>query len=142
MSGFLTHVVRCFFRQVAWEGHEPGSLRVLISPRWEKRLLGFLEATGVGRVVENREDGGTSSRQARRLDGARSGGGGLGGFRLTHSCSTFTLSFYPILQFVKGRHMYSELSVQHIASVEGFPCISFRLFGLHGEVRSAAEWRI
>jgi hypothetical protein len=41
-------------RRVAWEGR---SLRVLlVSPRWESRPLGFLEPSGVGRVVENEED--------------------------------------------------------------------------------------
>jgi hypothetical protein len=32
----------------AWEGKDPGSIRVLLSnPRWERRLLRFLELSGV-----------------------------------------------------------------------------------------------
>ena len=54
-------------KSVAWEGRELGRLRVLLmSPRWEKRLLGFLEATGVGRIVGSGEDEG--SRRAAKHD--------------------------------------------------------------------------
>jgi hypothetical protein len=36
---------------------EPGGIRVLLSnPRWESRLLRFLELSGVGRRVEGGED--------------------------------------------------------------------------------------
>jgi len=36
---------------------EPGSVRVLLSnPRWERRLLRFLELSGVGRIVEDGSD--------------------------------------------------------------------------------------
>jgi hypothetical protein len=35
----------------------PGSTQALLaSPRWESRLLHFLELSGVGRVMENGED--------------------------------------------------------------------------------------
>jgi len=45
----------------------PGSLRVLLmSPRWESRLLRFLELPGVGRVVENGED--KEERRVARFD--------------------------------------------------------------------------
>jgi len=37
-------------RVEAWEGKDPGSIRVLANPRWEKRFLKFLELSGVGRV--------------------------------------------------------------------------------------------
>jgi hypothetical protein len=40
-------------RAEAWEGRDPGSIRVLHSnPRWEGRLLRFLELSGIGRTVE------------------------------------------------------------------------------------------
>jgi len=46
----------------AWETKNPGSIRVLLSnPRWEHRLLIFLELSRVGRVVED----GTDEDQAR-----------------------------------------------------------------------------
>jgi hypothetical protein len=38
-------------RRVVWEGREPGNLRILLMcPKWEDRLLRFLEFSGVGRV--------------------------------------------------------------------------------------------
>jgi hypothetical protein len=41
-------------RMEAWEG---GGLRVLLAnPRWEKRLLKFLELSGAGRIVASGED--------------------------------------------------------------------------------------
>jgi len=40
-------------RVEAWEGRDPGSIRVLLSnPHWERRLLRFLELSGLGRTVE------------------------------------------------------------------------------------------
>ena len=39
-------------RAEAWEGKDPGSIRVLLNnPRWGRRLLRFLELSGVGRAV-------------------------------------------------------------------------------------------
>jgi hypothetical protein len=44
-------------RQQAWGSFHPSSIRLLLaSPRWESRLLHFLEFSGAGRVVENGED--------------------------------------------------------------------------------------
>jgi hypothetical protein len=41
----------------AWEGKEPGGIRVLLaSPRCERRFLRFLELSGVGRVMANGAD--------------------------------------------------------------------------------------
>jgi hypothetical protein len=41
-------------REEAWEGKDPGSVRVLVSnPRWERNLLRFLELLGVGRVMDD-----------------------------------------------------------------------------------------
>jgi len=54
-------------RKEPWEGRAPGGIRVLLSnPRWERRLLRFLELSGVGRVVED----GTDEEEARaaRMD--------------------------------------------------------------------------
>jgi len=40
-------------RAETWEGKEHRSVRVLLNnPRWERRLIRFLELSGVGRVVE------------------------------------------------------------------------------------------
>jgi len=37
----------------AWEGRNPGGIQVLLSnPRWERRLLRFLELSGLGRTIE------------------------------------------------------------------------------------------
>jgi ribonuclease HI len=55
-------------RVEAWEGRNPGGVRVLLAnPRWESRLLQFLELFGVGRFVE----GGTDEDEAHasRMDG-------------------------------------------------------------------------
>jgi len=51
----------------AWEGKNPGSIKVLLSnPRWERRLLCFLELSGVGRVVEDGRD--EDQERAERMD--------------------------------------------------------------------------
>jgi hypothetical protein len=51
----------------AWEGKDPGSVRVLLSnPRWESRLLRLLELSGVGRVMDDRVD--EEEAWAARLD--------------------------------------------------------------------------
>jgi ribonuclease HI len=48
-------------RVEAWEGRNPGSIRALLSnPRWEARLLRYLELSGVGRHV----DGGVDEDEA------------------------------------------------------------------------------
>jgi hypothetical protein len=39
-------------REKAWEGKTPGGVRMLLAnPRWERRLVKFLELSGVGRVM-------------------------------------------------------------------------------------------
>jgi len=41
----------------AWEGKDPGGVRVLLAnPRWERRFLKFLGLSGVGRVVTDGTD--------------------------------------------------------------------------------------
>jgi len=55
-------------REEAWEGKDLGGIRVsLNNPRWERRLLRFLELPGVGRVVEDGTD--VEEARAARLDG-------------------------------------------------------------------------
>jgi hypothetical protein len=55
-------------RQEAWDGAHPGSIRVLLSnPRWEKRLLNFIELSGIGRAMENGED--EEETWAAKMDG-------------------------------------------------------------------------
>jgi len=55
-------------RAEAWEGQDPGGVRVLLSnPRWEKRLVKFLELCGVGRVMVDGVD--EDEVRARRMDG-------------------------------------------------------------------------
>jgi hypothetical protein len=50
-------------RQEAW-----GNVRTLLgNPRWERRLLHFLELSGVGRVTENGE--GEKETRTERMDG-------------------------------------------------------------------------
>jgi hypothetical protein len=55
-------------RVEAWEGRYPSSIGVLLSsPRWEGRLLRYLELSGVARFVEVgiEEDEGHAARMAR-----------------------------------------------------------------------------
>jgi hypothetical protein len=52
-------------RMEAWEGKDPGGVRVLLaSPRWERRFVKFLELSGVGRVMADGtdEDGAYAAR--------------------------------------------------------------------------------
>jgi hypothetical protein len=52
-------------RTEAWEGKDPGGVRVLLAnPRWERRLVEFLELSGVGRVIADGtdEDGAYAAR--------------------------------------------------------------------------------
>jgi hypothetical protein len=44
-------------RAEAWEGGDPGGVRVLLAnTRWERRFVKFLELSGVGRVVTDGTD--------------------------------------------------------------------------------------
>jgi hypothetical protein len=54
-------------RVEAWEGRNPKGIGVLLSdPRWESRLLRFLELSGVGRYVEGGVD--EDQAHAERMD--------------------------------------------------------------------------
>jgi hypothetical protein len=54
-------------REKTWEGKTPGGVRVLLAnPRWERRLLRFLELTGVRRVVDRTDE---EETRATRMDG-------------------------------------------------------------------------
>jgi len=51
-------------RTKAWEGKNPGGVRVLANLRWERRLVRFLELSGVGRTMADGtdEDGARAAR--------------------------------------------------------------------------------
>jgi hypothetical protein len=54
-------------RTEAWEGKNPGSVRVLLAnPRWERRFVRFLELSGVVRTVADGTD--EESAHAARMD--------------------------------------------------------------------------
>jgi len=54
-------------RTLAWEGRHPPSIWVLLGdPRWEARLLRFIELSGIGRVVGEVD---VEEEWAVRLDG-------------------------------------------------------------------------
>jgi hypothetical protein len=54
-------------RAETWEGRDPGGVRVLLAnPRWERRLLKFLELSGVGRIVADGTD--EDEARAQRMD--------------------------------------------------------------------------
>jgi hypothetical protein len=54
-------------RVETWEGKDPGGVRVLLSiPHWERRLLKFLELSGVGRMIE--DGGDVEEARASRMD--------------------------------------------------------------------------
>jgi len=55
-------------RAEVWEGKNPGGVRVLLAnPRWERRLLKFLQLSSVGRVMGDGVD--EDAARAERLDG-------------------------------------------------------------------------
>jgi hypothetical protein len=54
-------------REEAWEGKDPDGIKILLAnPRWERRLLRFLELSGVERVVDGVD---VEETRATRLDG-------------------------------------------------------------------------
>ena len=54
-------------RLEAWEGKNPGGVRVLLAnPRWERRFVRFLELSGVRRTMRNGTD--EESAYATRMD--------------------------------------------------------------------------
>jgi hypothetical protein len=91
-------------RVEAWEGRNPGGIRGLLSnPRWERRLMRFLELSGVGRLVEEK----TKKKPMRKkwtsgLYG-RLRRGGQGGARTVDICRSLFLIFASI-SFVRGTH--------------------------------------
>jgi len=45
-------------RREAWEGKNPGDVRVLLAnPRWERRFVRFLELSSVGRIMADGTSG-------------------------------------------------------------------------------------
>ena len=69
MSHALLHCTNDNLRAArveAWEGKDPGSNQVLLNnPRWERRLLRFLELSGAGRLVEGED---VERTRAARMD--------------------------------------------------------------------------
>jgi len=62
-------------RAEAWEGKNPGGVRVLLAnPRWERRLL---KLSGAGRVMDDGVDEDAARAEVRRIGCL--GGGGEGG---------------------------------------------------------------
>ena len=54
-------------RREAWEGKNPGGVRVLLAnPRWERRFVRFLDLSGVGRTMKDGTGG--ESAYASRMD--------------------------------------------------------------------------
>jgi len=69
-SGLLVHTfnTQSILLFPVWEGRNPRGIRTLLSdPRWEGRLLRFLELSGVGRCVEGGVD--EDRAYAERMDG-------------------------------------------------------------------------
>jgi hypothetical protein len=85
-------------------GQDPGDIRVLLNnPRWERRLLWFLELSGAGRVVED----GTDEEEARaaRLDGWVVWEAEERSRSSAHSDTSFFLLFYTLF---RGTHTPSS----------------------------------
>jgi len=60
--------VQAAARVEAWKGRDPDGVRVLLSnPRWERRLVKFLELSGVGRRMADGTD--EDEARAARMDG-------------------------------------------------------------------------
>jgi len=69
-SGLLVHTfnTQSILLFPVWEGRNPRGIRMLLSdPRWESRLLRFLELSGVGRCVEGGVD--EDQAHAEKMDG-------------------------------------------------------------------------
>jgi len=100
-------------RAEAWEGKNPGSVRVLLAnPRWERRFVRFLELSGVGRTMADGtdEDG---ARAARTDEWVVWGGGRRDspqGRRL--NCHTVLL-FLFLIKFVSGYSCPRDLRTAH-----------------------------
>jgi hypothetical protein len=92
-------------RVEAWEGRNPGGIRALLSnPRWERRLIRFLELSGVGRLVEGGKD--EEEAHAEKMDQWivwEAEEGGQGGARAGDICRSLFLIFASIT-FVRGTH--------------------------------------
>ena len=99
-------------RAEAWKGKDPGSIRVLLNnPRWERRLLRFLELSEAGRLVGDEDPGG----QAGRVDCVVGGGEGrpvwhhvLFLFLLAVSSFVFPFKRAPSLELCAQRTLGSE----------------------------------
>jgi hypothetical protein len=88
-------------RAEAWEGKDPGGVRVLLAnPRWERRFAKFLELSGIGRVMANGtdEDGAFAARMDEWVAWETGSPSGRGLIVLSLFCSLFL--YYH--SFVRG----------------------------------------
>jgi hypothetical protein len=88
-------------RAEAWEGKDPGGVRVLlVNPRWERRFVKFLELSGVGRVMADGtdEDGAYAARMDEWGHGRRGKGSPPGAKVNLLTC--FVCSSVPFLIFL------------------------------------------
>jgi hypothetical protein len=136
-------------RAEAWDGRDPGSVRVLLSnPRWEGRFLRFLEISGMGRTVDGLD---VEEAHASRLDQwiiweTGEEGGGVA----DNWCSAFVFSFFvfhhKILAISCKGDPYPAICAQrtlgaedflcsglHAGAAAGFLCLSFVYIPLRGE---------
>jgi hypothetical protein len=103
-------------REKAWEGKTPGGVRVLLAnPRWERRLVKFLELSGDGR----RDRRGWSLCR----ENGRVGGMGDGGMYSPQGrgiiCVCPRLLYIPLLTFCCKGSSYPEICAQRTAKGGG-----------------------
>jgi len=98
-------------RAEAWEGRDLGGIRVLLNnPRWERRLLKFLELSGVGKVVEDSTD--EEETRAARMDE----------WIAWEAEERVEIRYlFLIFSFVKG-DSHPELCAQRVLRAEDFFC--------------------
>jgi hypothetical protein len=114
-------------RAEAWEGRNPGGVRVLLAnPRWERRFVRFLELSGVGRTMKD----GTDEESAARMDewvawetrrGREEKGEG-GRRRERAKIGLFGAPFLAFLSLYEGTPAL-ETCAQRTVEVDGFPCL-------------------
>ena len=106
--------------RAAWEfdGKSPGGLKVLLSsPRWERRLLRFLELSEVGKIMK---DGVGEEERTARLGGWIAWEAEEGSWRISNF-SRSAAAHYPFTctVFIKG-DPYPEIRAQRNAEVGRF----------------------
>jgi hypothetical protein len=92
-------------RSEAWEERDPGGVRILLAnPGWERRLLRFLELSGVGRVEADGSD--EDEVWARKMDDwiIWEGGGGSPETRTQSLIHYFSLFSAHLSKIVRGTY--------------------------------------